>query len=95
MSRRYQPKKKDLANVKVISSENFNKRRNSLRFVGSVHRNISSFITTQKNRKTGKCSFVEDTSSLSKKTKNEIVRFFSDYSNTAKSVVYLAVEKDK
>ena len=93
MSNVYQPKRKELAKVKVVSSETYRNSRSNYRHVGNVNRGFSSFVTTQRNTKTGKCSFIDDTSSLTKKTKNEIVRFFSDSENAKKSVVYLVVPK--
>lgn len=95
MSNIYQPKRKELAKVKVVSSSTYSENRNNLKFVGSVQRGYTAFVTTQKNRKTGKCSFVDDTLSLTKRTKNEIVRFFSDSANKKKSVAYLVVDKTK
>ncbi len=93
MSNVYQPKRKELAKVKVVSTQTYDKNRSKLRLVGSVSRRHTNFVTTQRNIKTGKCSFIDDTSSLTKKTKNEIVRFFSDSENAKKSVVYLVVPK--
>ena len=94
MSNIYQPKRKELAKVQVVSSETYSKCRSRFKFVGSVHRGYTNFVTTTRNRKTGKCSFIDDTSSLTKKTKGEIVRFFSNNDNRGKGVVYLVVPKD-
>ena len=93
MSSSYQPKRKELAKVRVVSTENYSKNRSSLSFVGSVGRSFSNFITTKRNKKTGKCSYVDDTSALTKKTKGDIVRFFSDQGNKRKDVAYLVVPK--
>lgn len=93
MSNVYQPKRKELAKVKVMSSGQYNENRSKYKFVGSVQRGYTTFVTTQRNRITGKCSFIDDTSSLTKKTKNEIVRFFSSSENQHKGVVYLVVKK--
>lgn len=93
MSNVYQPKRKELARVKVVSSATFGNNRSKLNFVGSVSRKHTNFVTTQRNKFTGKCSFIDDTSSLTKKTKNEIVRFFSDKENRNKDVAYLVVNK--
>lgn len=93
MSSVYQPKRKELAKVKVVSSETYSKNRSKLKFVGRIKRGYTSFITTQASKKTGKCSFVDDTSALTKKTKNEVVNFFSDKRNTSKGVAYLVVPK--
>lgn len=94
MSSVYQPKRKELAKVKVVSSETYSNNRSKLRLVGRIRRGYTSFITTQANKKTGKCSFVDDTSALTKKAKNEVVQFFSDKKNTSKGVVYLVVPKE-
>ncbi len=93
MSNVYQPKRKELAKVKVISSGDYRDNRSRFRIVGNVYRGYSNFVTTQRNTKTGSCSFVDDTSSLTKKTKGEIVRFFSNKKNSRKNVVYLVVNK--
>ena len=93
MSSVYQPKRKELAKVKVVSAEQYDKNRLNLRFVGRVKRGYTSFITTQSDKKTGKCSFVDDTASLTKRAKNDIVRFFSSKSNEKKQVAYLVVPK--
>lgn len=95
MSNIYQPKRKELAKVKVMSSGKYNKNRAKYKFVGSVQRGYTAFVTTQRNKTTGKCSFVDDTSALTKKTKNEVVKFFSDKDNRNKGVVYLVVDKNK
>lgn len=93
MSNVYQPKRKELAKVKVVSSETYRNSRSKYKFVGSVQRGYTNFVTTQRNQKTGGCSFIDDTSSLTKKTKGEIVRFFSDKANRNKGVVYLVVAR--
>ena len=93
MSNVYQPKRKELAKVKVVSSETYKNERSRLKFIGSVQRGYTAFVTSQQNQKTGKKRFIDDTSSLTKKTKDEIVRFFSDKENRNKGVVYLVVEK--
>lgn len=94
MSSVYQPKRKELAKVKVVSSETFSKQRSKLNFIGRVKRGYTAFITTQGNKKTGKCNFIDDTSSLTKKTKCDLVKFFSDKTNTQKGVAYLVVPKE-
>lgn len=94
MSNVYQPKRKELAKVKVVSTEYYKNNRLKLNFVGSVSRNYTNFVTTQRNKKTGKCSFIDDTSSLTKKSKNELVKFFSNKENRKKQVAYLVVPKE-
>ena len=94
MSRNYQPKNKEFAKVKVVSTEFYNKYKKNLKLVGSVQRGYTAFVTTPVNKKTGFCKFIDDTSSLTKKTKNEVVKFFSNKENKKKSVAYLVTEKN-
>ena len=93
MSSVYQPKRKELAKVKVVSTETYKKNRSKLKLVGSIQRVVPNFVTTQRNKKTGKCSFIDDTSSLTKRSKNEVVQFFLDKNNRKKDVAYLVVPK--
>ena len=93
MSSIYQPKRKELAKVKVVSSEHYKVNHNKLKFIGSVSRNHTNFVTTKRNIKTGKSSFIDDTSSLTKRSKNELVQFFSDNNNRKKDVAYLVIPK--
>lgn len=95
MSSVYQPKRKELAKVKVVSSTNYSNNRKKLRLVGTVQRNYANFITTQRNSTTGKCSYVDDTVALTKRSKNELVQFFMDKANKGKQVAYLVVPKIK
>ena len=95
MSSIYQPKRKELAKVKVVSSDTYSKNRKKFKFVGSVQRHFSNFITTKRNVKTGKCTFIDDTSSLTKRSKNELINFFSNSENDGKKVAYLVVPKEK
>ena len=95
MSSVYQPKRKELAKVQVVSTETYRNNRSKLKFIGSIQRGYTSFVTTQKNKATGNCSFVDDTTSLTKRTKNDLVRFFSNNKNRNKSVAYLVVDKQK
>lgn len=94
MSNVFQPKRKELAKVKVVSSGTYDDNRSKYKFVGSISRNHTNFVTTQRNVKTGKCSFIDDTSSLTKKTKNEVVNFFSNKDNSRKNVAYLVVPRN-
>lgn len=89
MSSVYQPKRKELAKVNVVSSETYNENKNNYSYVGSINRGFTNFITTKRNKKTGNCSFIDDTSSLTKRTKNEIVKFFANKNNRKKGVLYL------
>ena len=93
MSSVYQPKRKELAKVKVVSSNIYTNNRKHLRLVGTVQKNYTNFVTTQRNQKTGKCTFIDDTSALTKRSKNELVQFFMDKKNKGKSVAYLVVPK--
>lgn len=95
MSSIYQPKNKELAKVKVVSSQYYGNNRSKFKFVGRVKRGFTAFVTTQGNNKTGKCSFVDDISSLTKRSKNDLVKFFSDKNNEKKNVAYLVVDKQK
>ena len=93
MSSVYQPKRKELAKVKVVSSETYKKQRAKLNLIGNIQRNCTNFVTTQRNKKTGKCTFIDDTSSLTKRSKNEVVNFFLNKQNKGKQVAYLVVPK--
>jgi hypothetical protein len=93
MSSVYQPKRKELAKVKVVSSQTYKNNRKRFKLVGSVNRGYDSFITTQRNKITGKCSYVDDTVVLTKRSKNELVQFFMDKANNGKKVAYLVVPK--
>lgn len=95
MSSVYQPRRKELAKVKVVSTEQYKNNRSKLKLVGSVSRNHSNFVTTQRNSKSGKCTFLDDTVSLTKRCKNDLVRFFTDKNNRKKDVAYLVVDKNK
>ena len=95
MSSVYQPKRKELAKIKVVSSQYYGNNRSKLKFVGSVSRNHTNFVTTQRNIKTGNCSFIDDTSSLTKRAKNDLVKFFMNKENKRKDVAYLVVDKQK
>ena len=78
MSSVYQPKRKELAKVKVVSSQYYGNNRGKYKLVGSVQRVCTNFVTTQRNNKTGKCTFVDDTSSLTKRTKNDPRRVYKN-----------------
>lgn len=93
MSNTYQPKRKELARVKVITSQGYKNNRHNYKFIGSVQRACTNFVTTRRNKNTGKCSFIDDTSSLTKKTKNDLVKFFMNKENNRKDVAYLVVDK--
>ena len=48
MSSIYQPKRKELAKVKVVSSQTYKNNRSKYKLVGSVNRGYDCFITTQR-----------------------------------------------
>lgn len=81
MSRKFQGKNKDLVNLQVVSSKEvwtknkqgnyvFNKKYD---IYGKVDKGTSSFVTTT-NTKGKNNRFVEDTSKLPKRVKNDIVK---------------------
>ena len=45
MSNVYQPKRKELAKVKVVSTQVYENNRSKLKFVGRVKRGYTTFIT--------------------------------------------------
>ena len=93
MSSVYQPKRKELAKVKVVSSNTYINNRKRLYLIGTVQRVCANFVTTQRNKKTGKCTFIDDTNALTKRSKNELVQFFMDKENKGRQVAYLVVPK--
>ena len=95
MSSVYQPKNKELAKVSVVSSKEYDKNKQKLRFVGSINKVMPNFVTTKRNKNTGKCTYIEDTTALTKRTKGEVVKFFSRKENRDKKVLYLVVPKTK
>lgn len=95
MSSVYQPKNKELAKVSVVSTKEYDKSKQKLRFIGSINKGMPNFITTKRNKSTGKCSYIEDTTALTKRTKGEVVKFFSRNENRRKEVLYLVVPKQK
>ena len=94
MSSPYQPNNKRFAKVQVVTAEHYRDHKETLEAVGRVRRGMSSFVITPE-RKKGNAGFVEDSSALTKKTKNEIVRFFDRPENQTKQSVYLVVPKSK
>ena len=80
MSRKYQPKTKEYAQVKVISSSQAyvnNKLNPNDEFIGKIDRDMPNMVI-KVNREGQKTKFVEDTCNLTKKTKGEIVDFFKN-----------------
>lgn len=97
MSREIQVKNKDLVNLEIKKSKDVWKKNRKGNYVlsdefdyfGKVDKGLSAFVTMT-NRKGQNSKFVEDTSILTKKTKNEIVSALTDR-NTR--VVYLVKRK--
>lgn len=97
MSRVLQPKNKDIVKLEVKKSKDVWKKDKNNKYVlkdefeyfGKVDKGLSAFVTMT-NRKGMNTQFVENTSSLPKKTKNEIVKVLTD-KNT--KVVYLVKKK--
>ena len=81
MSRKYQPKTKEYAQVSVVSSDQIYDKagniKNGVDIVGKIDRDLPNIVTTVK-RRNGKTKFVEDTCNLTKKIKGEIVDFFKN-----------------
>lgn len=94
MSSPYQPKNKRFSNVTVVTAEEYNRNKSTLQAVGRIRRGMSTFVITPEKRR-GSAGFVEDATALTKKTKNEIVRFFDRPENQTKQSVYLVVPKSK
>lgn len=100
MSRKFQPKNKDLVKLEVATSKDVwrktknksgnesYKLRKDIKIYGKVNKGFSSSITST-NLKGENHKFVQDFSSLPKKTKNQITDLFM---NKNKKVVYL-IEK--
>lgn len=96
MSRKFQEKNKDLVNVSVVSADKVwvkNKGKpvlnKDLDIYGKVEKGFDCFVTST-NLKGSNHKFVENTSNLNKRTKNEIVNKFM---NENKKVVYLVKKK--
>ena len=100
MSRKFNPKKQDFANLEVVTADKVWRKDSSGKLVlntkkynifGKVDKSSDCFITNTnlsgKNHK-----FVENTSALHKKTQNEIVNCFF---NKKKRVVYLIKNEPK
>lgn len=97
MSRVLQPKNKDIVKLNVLKSKDVWEKNKSGKYVlkdkfeyyGKIDKGLSAFVT-KTNKKGLNTQFVENTSSLPKKTKNEIVKVLTD-KNT--KVVYLVKDK--
>lgn len=98
MSRVLQPKNKDIVKLEVKKSKDVWKKDKNNKYVlkdeyeyfGKVDKGLSAFVTMT-NKKGMNTQFVENTNSLPKKTKNEIVKVLTD-KNT--KVVYLVKKKN-
>lgn len=95
MSSTFQPKNKEWSNVEIVSTTQFKGMRKDYDYLGSVNRGYTNFITTRRNKKTGQCSYIEDTSALTKEAKKKIVRFFSNRANRNKGVAYIVIKRDR
>lgn len=99
MSRPFRDKEKDLVNVEVVTADvvwtkdksGKPRLRKDLNIYGRVDRGTSAFITST-NLHGGNHKVVDDTCSLSKKTKNEIVRELK--TNNRKVVYLLRTDQD-
>lgn len=93
MSRPFREKNKDLVKLEVVSAKEVwtkNKKgkpvlRKDINIYGRIEKGFSSYVTST-NMKGSTHKFVENFSSLNKKTKNAIVNKFN---NEKKKVVYL------
>lgn len=98
MSRVLQPKNKDIVKLEVKKSKDVWMKDKNNKYVlkdeyeyfGKVDKGLSAFVTMT-NKKGMNTQFVENTNSLPKKTKNEIVKVLTD-KNT--KVVYLVKKKN-
>lgn len=100
MSRKFQPKNKDLVKLDVLLSKDVwrktkkkngqeeYKLRKDIKIYGKVNKGFSSSVTSS-NLKGENHKFVQDFSSLPKKTKNQVTDMFM---NKNKKVAYL-IEK--
>ncbi len=98
MSRPFRTKNKDLVKLRVvpadavwtINSKNKMVLRKDLKIYGRVDKGTSAFITST-NLSGGNHRIVDDTSNLSKKTKNEVVDLLK---NNNRRVAYLIYDED-
>lgn len=99
MSRNFQSKNKDLVNLRVVSAKDvWQKNRNGsysyrkdMQVFGKVDKGTSAFVTNTNNRGTNN-RFIEDTSKLPKRVKNDIVKQL--YQSPKTRVAYLVVEEN-
>ena len=98
MSRNFQKKNKDLVNLQVVPSSEVWERsangkfkyKNNLKIFGKVDKGTSAFVTNTNSRGSNN-RFIEDTSNLPKKVKNEIVKHLYNKNKVA----YLVVKEGK
>ena len=100
MSRTFKDKNKDLVNLEVVSADKVWVANSNGKVVlntkkydiyGKVDKSADCFVTTT-NLRGKNHKFVENTTSLTKKTKNEIV---NNFFNKNKRVVYLVKKRGK
>lgn len=98
MSRNFQNKNKDLVKLKVLTADKVwtkNKKGKyvidkSINIYGKVEKGADCFITST-NAKGTNHKFIDNTTSLTKKTKNEIV---DNFLNKNKRVIYLVKDNN-
>ena len=96
MSRKLQPKDKDIVNLQVVKSSDVWVKNKKGKFIldsnydyyGKIDKGMSSFVTMT-NKQGLNSKFIEDTCKLTKKTKNEIVKALS----SKKTRVFYLVKK--
>lgn len=98
MSRKFNSKNKDLVNLEIKKAKDVWEKDKNGNYVlspkydyyGKIDKGLSAFVTIT-NKKGENSKFVEDTSNLSKKTKQEIVKTLS---NDKTKVAYLVKKKN-
>lgn len=98
MSRPFRTKNKDLVNLRVVTADQVwtkDKKgkivlRKDLNIFGRIDKGTSAFITST-NKSGGNHKIVDDTASLSKKTKNEVINLLK---NKNRQVAYLVYDED-
>lgn len=97
MSRKLQPKNKDIVNLSVESAKNVwvrgadgkFKLNDKFEYYGRVEKGMTAFVT-HTNKRGNNYKFIEDSAKLPKKTKNEVVKHLLDGRH---KVAYLVKKK--